>query len=585
MKLITKMLLLIAMLMIPVIALYMYSNDRSIGVVEEQINIANQNRLKLFLEKIEGTMDQVSNYSNIITKDPDLYGMMDDASTLSRYDYAVLVDSIERKLGLFSLSTDWMSRFSVYFPASGRAVSSHSSIVYNQSYLAEHLSTNWIFRRIDVNGIPKRAFTRYFVEPYAGVTDLRQASIIVEVDLMEDNIVSLLDSFKFQGNNDPFLFKAPDGYVLNGTADEVMARRIIESYDVSANSLTKNHDTVMLDGKQVLIYFYQSPKLGWTLIDYVPLADIVAPLTKSRYLFYATVGLLLFLGGAAAYLLYVHVQVPVELLTQSIAKLKKGQFSVRLPTNRNREFRELIDQFNAMAAQIQHLVEQVYKEELRSKEAVMKQLQSQINPHFLYNSLAFMISMAKMNRTKPIEAMGYSLADYFKYTTRNVSMTTTIGEEIDFVTSYMEIMNYQLNKIRWRIDIPDTMRTMTIPRLLIQPVVENAIVHGLESKPDEGEIRIIGTVDANWCTITVEDDGAGLTEEELELLNRRIARTETDGDSFGLWNVNQRLRHQFGERSGITIERSESGGVRVVMRWDKYEAGKDGDPHFHGTDR
>ncbi|TNJ63176.1 sensor histidine kinase [Paenibacillus hemerocallicola] len=585
MKLITKMLLLIAMLMVPVIALYMYSNDQSIGVVEEQINIANQNRLKLFLEKIEGTMDQVSNYSNIITKDPDLYGMTGNALPADRYDYAVLVDSIERKLGLFSLSTDWMSRFSLYFPASGRAVSSHSSIVYDESYLTEHLSANWIFRPITVNGIPKRAFTRYFVEPYAGVTDLRQASIIVEVDLMEDNIVSLLDSFKSQGNNDPFLYKAPDGYVLNGTADGGIARRIIDSYDVAANVRAKNHDTIMLDNKRYLIYFFQSPKLGWTLIDYVPLADIVAPLTKSRYLFYVTVGLLLFLGGAAAYLLYVHVQVPVELLTESVSKLKKGQFSVRLPLNRNREFRRLIAQFNEMAAQIQHLVEKVYSEELRSKEAVMKQLQSQINPHFLYNSLAYIISMAKMNRPKPIEAMAYSLADYFKYTTRNVSMTTTIREEIDFVTSYMEIMNYQLNKICWRIAIPDSMQHMPIPRLLIQPVVENAIVHGLESKPDEGEIRIIGTDEADWCTITVEDDGAGLTAEELERLNGRIAQIETDGDSFGLWNVNQRLRHQFGGQSGIAIESSADGGLRVVLRWEKNEAAKEGDSHFFGSDR
>lgn len=585
MKLITKMLLLIAMLMIPVIVLYIYANNRSVGVVEEQINIANQNRLRLFLEKIEGAMDQASNFSNIITKDPELYEMTEAARPANRYDYAVLVDSIERKLGLFSLSTDWMSRFSLYFPASGRAISSHSSIAYDESYLAANLSARWVFRPITVNGIQKRAFTRYFVEPYAGITDLRQATIIVEVDLMEDNIVALLDSFKSQGNNDPFLYRAPDDYVLNGTADDRMARRIIESYDIAAGVGANNHDTIMLDNKRYLIYFFESPKLGWTLIDYVPLADIVAPLTNSRYLFYVTVGLLLFLGGAAAYLLYVHVQVPVELLTESVSKLKQGQFSVRLPTNRNREFRRLIAQFNEMAAQIQHLVEKVYSEELRSKEAVMKQLQSQINPHFLYNSLAYIVSMAKLNRTKPIEAMAYSLADYFKYTTRNVSMTTTVREELDFVTAYMDIMNSQLNKIRWRIDIPDSMLPMPIPRLLIQPVVENAIAHGLEPKPGDGEIRISGTDETEWCVISVEDDGVGMTAAETERLNGRIALTEADGDSFGLWNVNQRLRHQFGTGSGIAVEASPNGGVKVVMRWNKYAKGKDGDPDVLGFDR
>lgn len=584
MNLITKMLLLISMLMIPVMMVYMYSNHQSIGVVEDQINIANQNRLAYFLNEIEGTMEQVSNFSNIITKDPDFAEFAGNAIPVNRYDYSTLVERMEYKLGLFSLSTDWMSRISLYFPASQSAVSSHSPVTYNENYLADHINTQWLLRDITVNGIGKRAFTRYFAEPYAGISDLQKASIVVEVDLLEDNIVALLDSFKTKGNNDPFLYKAPDKYVLNGTSNAGMAQRVIEAYNLAANRPQQNPNIILLDNKQYLIYFLTSSKLNWTLVDYVPLEDILQPVTRSQYLFYITTGLLLAAGAAAVLFMYVHVQVPIKLLTESVNKLKKGQFSVRITTNPNQEFRQLIVQFNEMAAQIQHLVEKVYLEQIRAKEALMKQLQSQINPHFLYNSLAYIISMAKMNRPQPIVSMAYSLADYYKYSTRNDSMLTTIREEIDFVTSYIDVINHQLNKIHYEVFIPTSMENTLIPRLLIQPVVENAIVHGLESKLEGGELRIIGADEHECYTITVEDDGMGITATELMELNERLKAPETDGDSFGLWNVNQRLRYQFGEGSGLFIESSASGGVKVVLRWQKSYTKKEGDSDILDSD-
>jgi len=577
MNLITKTLLLIALLLIPIIVLYMYSNQESIGVVEEQIDLANQDRLKRFLYEIESTLDQVSTYSNIIAKDPDFTELAAQSPSADRYDYSVLMEAAEWKLGLFSLSTNWMSRINLYFPASGRAASSHSSVAYDENYLQQHINPNWTFRNVTINGIVKRAFTRYFVLPYAGISDLSKASIVVEVDLMEDNIVELLDQFKSNGNNDPFLYKGPEQFVLNKTSDSQMASRIIEAYRNLEEASAKNHDIIRIDDKKVLVYFFASPKLGWTLIDYVPLEDILAPMTKSRYLFYITVALLLLLGVAAAVILYTHVQIPVKALIESVAKLKRGDFSVRITTRSNQEFHPLIEQFNDMAARIQHLVEKVYLEEIRSKEAIMKQLQSQINPHFLYNSLAYIISMAKLNRPQPVVSMAYSLADYFKYTTRNVAMTTTVKEEIAFVSSYIDIMDYQLNKIRYEINIPPAMEQLQIPRLLIQPVVENAIVHGLEPKLEGGYIRIIGEDEQDWCSFTVEDNGIGMTDAERAKLGERLKESDAPEDSFGLWNVCQRLRYQFGEQAGVTIEASAAGGLTVVLRWPRTQSIKGGE--------
>jgi two-component system, sensor histidine kinase YesM len=567
MNLITKIMLIICMLMVPVILLNAYSNRQSEQVVTEQINLANQNRLAQFMGEIESTMEQFGSYSNVIMRDPDFARFAGDTVPKSGYAYAELLESVERKLSMFSVASHWMNRISLYSPLSGRAASSHSQLTYDEDLLAERLQANWHLREIALNGLPKRAFTRHYVEPYAGFTDLSKAAIVVEVDLMEDNIVAKLDSFKSKGNNDPFLITGDGEFVLNATSDSAITRRVAAVYAQEGEASVSGQRTIELDDKKYGVYYLHSPELDMTLIDYVPLEDILAPLNRSQLLFNLTVALLVVLGAVAGILLYVNVQVPIRLLTESVERLRGGHFSERIASRTNREFARLIERFNDMAAQIQHLVEKVYLEELRAKEAVMKQLQSQINPHFLYNSIAYIISMVKMNRPQQALTMGYTLADYYKYTTRNHAMATTLGEELAFVTAYMDIMNYQLDKFQYTVDVEEDMLDMRIPRLLVQPLVENAIVHGLEGKLGQGSIRIVGRKLPEGYELVVEDDGIGMPGEQLAVLNARIAQPELDGESFGLWNVCQRLRYQYGESACLAMQPAGGGGVRAVMQW------------------
>jgi two-component system sensor histidine kinase YesM len=579
MNLITKMLLLVTLLMSPVIVLFIYSNQQSVQVVTDQIHLSNQGRLERFIHEIEDKLEQISSVSNLITKDPDVTEFAAQSFKDDRYSYLSTLDAIERKLALFSLSTDRMSRINAYFPAVQNAASSHSSqIEYNESYIINHFQPNWSFRSLTDNGTTKRAFTRYFAEPYAGIADIQKASIILEIDVMEDNIIAMLDEFKTKGNNDPFLYHAgargnetfdERQFIRNSSSNSRMTQLLAQAYEQSIrkSNTERHYDTLQLDGKEYLVYFYNSDNLGWVLFDYVPLQDILAPVTRTEQLFYTTVGVLLLLGCISIILLYMNVQVPIRLLTNSIDSMRQGKFSVRIRNKQNREFTNLMQQFNEMAEQIQHLVEQVYVEEIRTKEATMKQLQSQINPHFLYNSLAYIVSMGKMNRSSAVVSMAYSLADYFKYTARNNLMLTTVREEMDFVISYMDIMNYQLEKVRYVVDIPDSIGGMTIPRLLIQPIVENAIVHGLESKLTEGLIRIIGAEHEGNIMLTVEDDGAGLHPEQLQAQNRRLQSAFIEDRHFGLWNVNQRLRYHYGPEAGVKLYPSELGGLSVVLTW------------------
>ncbi|XID92901.1 sensor histidine kinase [Paenibacillaceae bacterium WGS1546] len=567
MNLITKMILLISMLMLPVIFLFAHTNRQSIDLVKTQIDFANANRLEHFLKEIEDTLEQFAGYSGIILTDPDFAEFAGGSTPGNRYEYAELLQRAERKLRLFSLATRWVNRINLYFPQSRIAVSSDRQPEYDAAALSSKLDRDWRLRSVVVNGIAKRAFTRYFVDPYSGYADLEQASMVIEIELMEDNVIEKLDSFKSKGINDPFLVAGTGEVVLNASSDEATANRLIGAADLANRPGDVMYSTIRLDGKQIRVYSLRSEVLDMTFVDYVPLEDILAPVTKAQGQFILTVSLLILLGIVVAIVLYFNVQVPIRLLTRGVEKLKEGQFSVRVRSRTGPDFERLVSRFNEMAAQIQHLVEKVYREEIRSKEAVMKQLQSQINPHFLYNSMAYIISMVNMNRLSQAVNMGHELSNYFRYTTRNSEMATTLGEELAFVRTYLAIMEDQLHKIGHTIDLPETMLGCRIPRLLIQPLVENAIVHGLEEKLGPGRISITGVTDGEWHSLSVEDDGVGLSESELERLRHRLSLPDPDGGSFGLWNVKWRLRYQFGEGSDMTVSSVESQGFSVQLRW------------------
>src|SRR5690606_30543047 len=304
----------------------------------------------------------------------------------------------------------------------------------------------------------------------------------------------------------------------------------------------------------------------WYLVDSIPVDQILAPVTKARNLFYTFALILLITGILASYILYRQLQVPIRGLVRSIQGIKRGDYSSRIRLEGQGEFHFLIKRFNEMAEEIQQLLEKVYEERIRSREAMLKQLQSQINPHFLYNCLFFIKNMTRLGEEEAVVAMALNLGEYFRYTTRAGKPTAQLEEELGMIINYLEIQNLRTNRIHYQIDVPEEMRTVILPRLILQPIIENAVIHGIEPKEGQGSIRITGTRDGANCRITVKDNGLGIDEAAANKLRRRLEQVENvDNDSFGLWNVNRRLKLLFGEQAGVTIARNNEGGTAISI--------------------
>ncbi|RXZ82628.1 hypothetical protein EBB07_08990 [Paenibacillaceae bacterium] len=566
MNLTAKAIILIIILMFPIFVLHTYSHRESIQTLETEIDRANSHRLSYYLHHIETTIDQVSFFAGILMNDSDVSYFAAHYPTETGYDRHAILKTIEEKMRLFSssFSNKWSNRIAIYFPPSQTAVSSHPGVDYDEEQLRGKLSQQWSYATINTNNIERNVLTRVFTKPNYKPDNAFESPFLIEITLFADNISTLLDTFKTEGINDPFYYHNKSQYILNNSADQAIVSEIMKHLP---NTNQAEKLVVQVAGKTYGVYTQPSSRMDWVLVDYVPLEDIMSPLTKSKTLFDYSIALLMIIGIVAACLLYYYVQIPIRIMSRGVSKFRQGKYSTRLLTT-NRDFSLLFQSFNEMTSEIQRLIEKVYMEEIRYKEAVMKQLQSQINPHFLYNCFAFIVSMAKLNNNHTIVAMGHSLADYYKYSTRNEQLVTNVREELDFVKNYLDIMNLQLDKFDYNLQVDPVMMDQKIPRLLIQPLIENAIVHGLEPKLGRGNLWITGVSLGTDNMIIVEDDGVGASQEEIEALNKSTGSLDKiNGTGIGLWNVHQRLFHYFGPHSRLEIEASPLGGLRVKMVW------------------
>jgi two-component system sensor histidine kinase YesM len=565
MNIFSKMLILLILLLIPIVVLYSFSNRITNQVIQDQIQSSNLNQLTFVLHQLDSNIDNLSMFPVIFGYDPYIREFVDKLVSPS-YDILKAESRITEKLSLQSVSSGWSNDLTLVIPAEKKVLS--SSIYMNGTSnwaWDDKIRTSWTYAEDSTRGQPVGTFIREISEP-ARAKFVKQANAVYQVKFPIQNVSDLLDVYKQDKQSDPFLYQAGYKPIVNSTASQALVDSIMEKLQ-DETLKDSGQETHIIYGQQYLVSYVKSQQLGWYLVDYVPVQHILSPITKTRNLFYISVGLLLIMSVLAAFLLYRNVQIPIAKMIRSLQRLKRGDLSTRIEYRSKNEFDYLIQRFNEMAERIQVLVEDVFAEKIRSREATLKQLQSQINPHFLYNSLFFIINSAELEDRESVVMMAQNLAEFYRYTTRVENQSVKLKDELDLVRHYLSIQNLRMQRLESVISVPDAMLEENVPRLILQPLVENAIVHGIENREGGGCITITGQQDLEFNRIMVEDNGAGLSDEELQDLRSQLKEQMNDEIGCGTWNVHHRLLYQFGEGSGLTFEKVQGGGLRVTVTW------------------
>jgi len=259
---------------------------------------------------------------------------------------------------------------------------------------------------------------------------------------------------------------------------------------------------------------------------------------------------------------------PLRSLMDAARQLGAGNFNTRAAETGSPEIRTLSRGFNSMAEQIGDLVERNRQEQINLRNLELKLLQAQIDPHFLYNTLDNIVWLAEDDRKEDVEGIAAALSTFFRTALSGGRDVISIREEEMHIRSYLEIQQFRYrDMLTYSIEIdPDCMDCMIL-KMTLQPIVENALYHGIKNKRGGGHISITGSRDGDRIRLCVADTGMGMTQEQLTELIRMVdGRSASSGNShFGLSNVAERLRLNYGESSGLVFKSTYSEGTQVEI--------------------
>lgn len=260
---------------------------------------------------------------------------------------------------------------------------------------------------------------------------------------------------------------------------------------------------------------------------------------------------------------------PMEALCEATELVAKGDFDTRTEIAAGDEITILTTSFNRMIEQIGELVVNIKKEQINLKDMELKLLQEQIKPHFLYNTLDAIIWLAEANDTKKVVFMVSALSDFFRTSLSGGKDEISVKEEEIHIKSYLEIQQVRYQDIlEYRIEIPNELKENNILKLTLQPLVENALYHGLKKRRQKGLITITAEKIGENLIFCITDNGIGMTEEELSNLQRNIKNpiAQSSSKGFGLRNVEERIRINYGSEYGLTIESSYGIGTKAYVK-------------------
>jgi len=257
---------------------------------------------------------------------------------------------------------------------------------------------------------------------------------------------------------------------------------------------------------------------------------------------------------------------PIDKICERLVAIGKGDLLVCDPIQADvREVQLLTDGIETMVGQLRRLIEKTAEQEKQRRRTELALLQAQINPHFLYNTLDTIIWLIESGEISDAVAMVSTLSNFFRFSLSRGRNVITLAEEEQHIRSYLEIQKMRYRDLmEYEIDIPDHLKFYVLPKLTLQPLVENALYHGIKNRRRKGCICVTGSERNGCIQLEVADDGAGMTPERLEEV-RASLEEESGTEGFGLKAVHRRIRILFGSEYGLAVESEPDVGTRIIV--------------------
>ncbi len=342
--------------------------------------------------------------------------------------------------------------------------------------------------------------------------------------------------------------------------------------NIPDNASTSTIKSFNYKDDKIYLFCNSITPVNWRLTVYISSNILLSDLKKVLFIIIILCVLTLPVWLLLINFIYRDIIKPINLLVESMGKIEKGETGITLEIKRNDELGYVFKTFNKMSQEINNLINKVYREKLAMKDAEIKALQAQINPHFLYNTLETINWKAQLHGAEDISEMVTALSSIIDANLdRNNEKMIPVKKEIEYIDNYNLLIQKRFGKkITFVKSIDDAALEYMIPRLLIQPLIENSIYHGLETKKGGGTVELIVSIEENMVLIIVADDGTGIDDATLknlkESLDKNVENQYESRTKIGIMNVHKRIRLIYGEEYGLNIFSESNKGTTIILK-------------------
>jgi two-component system sensor histidine kinase YesM len=563
-KLIVAFLIVIA----PIYMISLKMNEYGEQAVRREVENSMQSRVHFYIRLLENEFNRIVHMQKEFVNDKELRRLSTAASVISDNEFRESINSVHTRLKAMMNSSLYIADADVYLPTENRKLSAVT--FYDKLPVDEYEALKV------VSSEPRNPFVYWrnqlFISfPYSDLALINKENpvFLLSAEISQTEITEVLSRLKIDGSGGAMVIGKGGDWAVSSDPDPQMLQAVLPLLEEGKSELQP--DGVFrikeFNGKRKWLAYEQSPGLGITLLMYIPEAEMLGSQHRYREWFWMLSGISLLVIILFSYWIFRQIHLPMRRLVRAFQHVEDGNLTIELKQNRSDEFHYLYRQFNAMVKRINELIHEVYEQKYRANLSELRQLQSQISPHFLYNSFFVLSRMAKYEEYDNINRLSNYLGSYFRFITKTHMEEVPLADEVNYARTYVQIQTFRFEE-RIHVDfasLPEEYGSIRVPRLILQPIVENVYEHGLRNKVKDGWLKVSFYQTGDDLRIAVEDNGEGLSEESFHELTDKLMLVGEAVETTGLVNVHRRLKLRYGKTSGLLLTNHPGCGFRVEL--------------------
>jgi len=578
------LIIILTMVIIPVTLVVSVLYRRLVYEITSQISNVVANSLNFTSEYIESSLNSVRRISALLLSEESVETAAYSLSTMTDEEIIDTNMSIRKHFYDYiqqiriSYSTFGFDSFYIYLPNQNLLFDSKTTYYegvdpINVDFVGHNPGENVWFttRAVDyytINGIENRYGYDRLLTFTDEIRDANKRTILFLATNVRVDFLSEYYNRVQRGIPGDFMIIDDRGNIIASSSSLGMPEngdnaRLINNIK-NSQRLSGNFE-IKTGGENYFTVFSHSVNSGWNYVVLIPAVEIFGQIYNIQKFFVFLIIFITVLIVPICFVITRTLYKPLEKLVQVMQNVKNGNLKTPITDVRRDEYQKVYEGFNLMLGELKQLIEDLSNEKSLTKQAEINLIQAQINPHFLYNTLDSIYSIAIIHKVDEISNMASALSKFFRVSLSGGKTDISLKGALEIVRSYLTIQNIRFSdKIQYDISIPEKYMGLIVPKLLLQPIVENSIYHGLEKKKGKGRLSISCSETEETLFIHIDDDGAGIPPEQLIVLERSILSGEDD-EHFALKTLNKQIMLKYGKNHGISLNSQYGKGTRVTI--------------------